>query len=121
MLVGLSHDAARVVRTAASLRRLHPTLADTVRHARLIGGRGELRLTPGEATQLRAWCDTQADTWRYADPSTARLLEDASAAIVAAILVDQPQRTRSTPPQPQPHIRLALGTTAAGVRSVRSI
>ena len=93
MLVGLSHDAARVVRTAASLRRLHPTLADTVRHARLIGGRCELQLTPGEATQLRAWCDAQADTWRYADPSTARLFEGAAAAIV-----DQPQRTRSIRP-----------------------
>jgi hypothetical protein len=86
MLLTMSPEVTRALWSATALRRLYPSTAAAIRHARLLNGRFWFDLMPGQAAELRAWCDVQVDIWRYANPDAARVFEGAAADITAAIL-----------------------------------
>jgi hypothetical protein len=85
MLVTISHDAARVLRTSPSLVRTHVGISAAVRVGALIDGHWRFTLSSRHAVVLRAWCLHQADTLRQSSPTTATLLASAAGDIQAAV------------------------------------
>jgi hypothetical protein len=85
MLVTISRDAARLLRTSPSLIRAHLGVATAVRAGALIDGRWQFTLGSRGAGALGAWCLNEADTLRKSSPTIATLLASAAGDIQAAV------------------------------------
>jgi hypothetical protein len=85
MLVTISPDAARLLRTSTALIRASSGAAKAVRAGALIDGRWQFTLGSLGAVTLRTWCLNEADTRRTSSPTIATLLASAGADIQAAV------------------------------------
>jgi hypothetical protein len=86
MLVTISRDAARFVRTAA---RAPKGAADTVQRGAEVDYVCQLRCTLAAALALREWFHGQAEETRPTRPAMADVLEQAAADVGEAITHDE--------------------------------
>ena len=85
LLMTISREAARILRSSTVLEHQYEAMAHTIRGGRLVKGRWAFRVPLQEARDLVSWCIHQADRIRGVDIDAAVVLEGAASDVASAI------------------------------------